>query len=232
MPRVRKEQNANAASRTKSGCYTCRICRKKCDERMNLNHSCETCARLKLECLGFGPKLPEWLREKNSAAQVKNKIKDHTSSRRIAQQDSTELCILRPEEFDLDVGPTSITLPEEQGGVSSVGRTTSDAWSVFCGEAAHSFAHAHAQVHEEHVHCSQRKQNFNGATDSPSSQDTTFVWKLEAVPFPAIQQSHWHSETQQPGQERERPHAIVQVVMPYLHHPQPQGPFHFYFNFH
>jgi hypothetical protein len=68
--------------RAKSGCYTCRsvspstlvlsftdadvahcrIRRKKCDEKSNEDGHCETCVRLRLECLGFGTKRPEWLR--------------------------------------------------------------------------------------------------------------------------------------------------------------------------
>ncbi|KAJ7476036.1 fungal-specific transcription factor domain-containing protein [Mycena latifolia] len=53
---------AKGAVRAKSGCYTCRIRRKKCDERANQDGHCETCVRLRLQCLGFGAKRPEWLR--------------------------------------------------------------------------------------------------------------------------------------------------------------------------
>ena len=67
------------AVRAKSGCYTCRIRRKvpfypvrrvssltdahqKCDEKMDNEGSCQTCARLRLQCLGFGAKRPDWMR--------------------------------------------------------------------------------------------------------------------------------------------------------------------------
>ncbi|KAG1754103.1 hypothetical protein EDD22DRAFT_913793 [Suillus occidentalis] len=53
---------AKGAVRAKSGCYTCRIRRKKCDEQPNTDGSCQTCVRLRLQCLGFGAKRPEWLR--------------------------------------------------------------------------------------------------------------------------------------------------------------------------
>jgi len=77
---------AKGAVRAKSGCYTCRIRRKvghlrpplhiyiyvltlgrvpspqKCDERPNAEGRCETCIRLRLQCLGFGQKRPEWLK--------------------------------------------------------------------------------------------------------------------------------------------------------------------------
>jgi hypothetical protein len=67
------------AIRAKSGCYTCRIRRKvrththlslapahqvfqKCDEMPDESGSCQTCIRLRLECLGFGAKRPDWMR--------------------------------------------------------------------------------------------------------------------------------------------------------------------------
>ena len=74
---------AKGAVRAKSGCYTCRIRRKvclfcfsspphpsktahpvlqKCDEQPNSQGSCQTCVRLRLQCLGFGAKRPEWMR--------------------------------------------------------------------------------------------------------------------------------------------------------------------------
>jgi hypothetical protein len=35
---------------------------QKCDERPNTEGRCETCIRLRLQCLGFGQKRPEWLK--------------------------------------------------------------------------------------------------------------------------------------------------------------------------
>ncbi|KAJ7227412.1 fungal-specific transcription factor domain-containing protein [Mycena pura] len=68
---------AKGAVRAKSGCYTCRIRRKKCDEkRVNELGHCETCVRLRVQCLGFGAKRPEWLRENNNVAGMRTKIKD------------------------------------------------------------------------------------------------------------------------------------------------------------
>ncbi|KAH9963088.1 fungal-specific transcription factor domain-containing protein [Lactifluus volemus] len=67
---------AKGAVRAKSGCYTCRIRRKKCDERPNAEGRCETCIRLRLQCLGFGQKRPEWLKENNNVTMFREKIKD------------------------------------------------------------------------------------------------------------------------------------------------------------
>ena len=38
---------------------------QKCDERANEAGHCQTCVRLRLQCLGFGAKRPEWLRVKS-----------------------------------------------------------------------------------------------------------------------------------------------------------------------
>ncbi|KAJ7261732.1 fungal-specific transcription factor domain-containing protein [Mycena haematopus] len=66
---------AKGAVRAKSGCYTCRIRRKKCDEHQNQDGHCETCVRLRLQCLGFGAKRPEWLRESRNVIEMRDKIK-------------------------------------------------------------------------------------------------------------------------------------------------------------
>ncbi|KAI0671469.1 fungal-specific transcription factor domain-containing protein [Trametes maxima] len=68
------------AVRAKSGCYTCRIRRKKCDEQPNDDGACQTCVRLRLQCLGFGAKRPEWMRENNSVTELREKIKTFLAS--------------------------------------------------------------------------------------------------------------------------------------------------------
>ncbi|KAI0330264.1 hypothetical protein GY45DRAFT_1251195 [Cubamyces sp. BRFM 1775] len=68
------------AVRAKSGCYTCRIRRKKCDEQPNEDGACQTCVRLRLQCLGFGAKRPDWMRENNSVTELREKIKAFLAS--------------------------------------------------------------------------------------------------------------------------------------------------------
>ncbi|KAI0925529.1 hypothetical protein AcW1_007951 [Taiwanofungus camphoratus] len=68
------------AVRAKSGCYTCRIRRKKCDEQPNADGACQTCVRLRLQCLGFGAKRPDWMRENNSVTELREKIKTFLAS--------------------------------------------------------------------------------------------------------------------------------------------------------
>ncbi|KLO14147.1 hypothetical protein SCHPADRAFT_795031, partial [Schizopora paradoxa] len=57
----------------RGGCYTCRLRRKKCDE-MSVDGSCLTCIRLRLQCLGFGPTWPEWMRDKITVDEVKKEM--------------------------------------------------------------------------------------------------------------------------------------------------------------
>ncbi|KAF9007574.1 fungal-specific transcription factor domain-containing protein [Cyathus striatus] len=58
----------------KGGCWTCRVRRKKCDEQRE-GDSCKTCKRLTIKCLGWGPKRPEWMRDKQAVDNYKAGIK-------------------------------------------------------------------------------------------------------------------------------------------------------------
>lgn len=35
---------------------------QKCDEKPDAEGNCQTCVRLRLQCLGFGAKRPDWMR--------------------------------------------------------------------------------------------------------------------------------------------------------------------------
>ncbi|KAJ8597306.1 hypothetical protein M405DRAFT_724673 [Rhizopogon salebrosus TDB-379] len=59
---------------SRGGCWTCRLRRKKCDEQREGN-SCHTCKRLRIECLGWGTKRPEWMRDKKAVEDYKAGIK-------------------------------------------------------------------------------------------------------------------------------------------------------------
>ncbi|KAL1752401.1 fungal-specific transcription factor domain-containing protein [Schizophyllum commune] len=85
MPPAAKQKRAAAdrakgASRAKSGCYTCRIRRKKCDEELDTDGACKTCSRLRLQCLGFGTKRPDYLRDNDKVNEMRDKIKLHLAT--------------------------------------------------------------------------------------------------------------------------------------------------------
>ena len=51
-----------SSSRLRTGCWTCRIRKKRCDETPNEAGICGECDRLAIKCLGWGEKRPEWCR--------------------------------------------------------------------------------------------------------------------------------------------------------------------------
>ncbi|KAG1739188.1 fungal-specific transcription factor domain-containing protein [Suillus paluster] len=65
---------SRGVSTGRGGCWTCRLRRKKCDEQREGN-SCHTCKRLRIDCLGWGNKRPEWMRDKKAVEDYKAGIK-------------------------------------------------------------------------------------------------------------------------------------------------------------
>ncbi|WWD03859.1 hypothetical protein V865_001915 [Kwoniella europaea PYCC6329] len=65
--------------RGKTGCITCRIRKKRCDEA---KPTCDSCARLGLECMGYSVQRPSWLKEKDMEMKLREKIKQKSSERR------------------------------------------------------------------------------------------------------------------------------------------------------
>jgi hypothetical protein len=67
--------------RSKHGCWTCRLRKKKCDE---VRPHCATCASLTITCYGYGSK-PDWMdngeKEKAIANSLRETVK-HTSRRK------------------------------------------------------------------------------------------------------------------------------------------------------
>ncbi|KAH9995652.1 fungal-specific transcription factor domain-containing protein [Russula compacta] len=61
----------------RGGCWTCRLRRKKCDEQREEGDACRTCRRLQLDCLGWGPRRPDWMRDKEAVQTYKTNIKAH-----------------------------------------------------------------------------------------------------------------------------------------------------------
>ncbi|KAJ3570485.1 hypothetical protein NP233_g4366 [Leucocoprinus birnbaumii] len=64
-----------AQTASKGGCWTCRLRRKKCDERRE-GDTCQTCKRLTIKCLGWGARRPEWMRDKKAVDEYKAGIKE------------------------------------------------------------------------------------------------------------------------------------------------------------
>ncbi|KAG8756307.1 hypothetical protein FRC11_005430 [Ceratobasidium sp. 423] len=107
MPATRRTRSGRTAPsapakriRTKGGCLTCRIRRKKCDESRDFAGGCETCSRLHIECLGYSTKRPDWLkgtRVDDYKRKIKHFLADHSarSSTRSPEEPFLELNHLR-----------------------------------------------------------------------------------------------------------------------------------------
>ncbi|KAJ7449376.1 hypothetical protein B0H11DRAFT_2079114 [Mycena galericulata] len=121
-PKSTPRVNAKRASRSESGCYTCRVRRKKCDESPDLDGNCETCVRLHIQCLGYGSKRPEWLRKPQADA-MRAKIEGFLESKQHSGSGKTDygLCMLQaPDDHSNFEGvptpsapPDSIFPPEQ-----------------------------------------------------------------------------------------------------------------------
>lgn len=75
----------SAPLRSKQGCWTCKLRRKKCDE---IHPHCSTCESLSITCYGFGPK-PEWMDNGDQERAVVKSLREiikHRSRRKIASQ--------------------------------------------------------------------------------------------------------------------------------------------------
>lgn len=77
----RKPFKMSVPLRSKQGCWTCRLRRKKCDERRDV---CFTCESLSITCYGYGSK-PDWMdggeKERSMATSIKQIVK-HTSRKK------------------------------------------------------------------------------------------------------------------------------------------------------
>jgi hypothetical protein len=66
----------NGILRSKQGCWTCRLRRKKCDEKHPV---CSTCESLVITCYGYGEQKPDWMdsgeREKAMVNSIKKIVK-------------------------------------------------------------------------------------------------------------------------------------------------------------
>ena len=82
----------NGPLRSKQGCWTCRLRKKKCDERAP---HCSTCESLSLPCYGFGPK-PDWMDNGEAERAVMEGLKQ--AVRRTTKQKQKQQPVVRRTE--------------------------------------------------------------------------------------------------------------------------------------
>ncbi|EJU05061.1 hypothetical protein DACRYDRAFT_114347 [Dacryopinax primogenitus] len=73
----------NDTGRSKTGCWTCRVRRKKCGGHStdDPDSECIDCVRLHIQCLGWGDKRPAWLRQPGASVLERKKIKQDLLTR-------------------------------------------------------------------------------------------------------------------------------------------------------
>nr|XP_019005217.1 uncharacterized protein I203_02063 [Kwoniella mangroviensis CBS 8507]OCF68678.1 hypothetical protein I203_02063 [Kwoniella mangroviensis CBS 8507] len=103
-----KEGNGASTKRGKTGCITCRLRKKRCDEAKPI---CATCSRLGIECMGYGVKRPKWLKENDNAKKTKQTIKKIVLSRRSQKNKISHLEQHTVDNSNSNPDPTSI--PEQ-----------------------------------------------------------------------------------------------------------------------
>ncbi|KDQ57069.1 hypothetical protein JAAARDRAFT_47740 [Jaapia argillacea MUCL 33604] len=112
-----RDQEPEYTVRANSGCFTCRIRRKKCDEQIDDQGCCGTCVRLRLQCLGFGAKLPDYLKDGKQVATYRDKIKTFLASNgmirghansgsRVAEQEANILRLTEDSDTSSAPSPT------------------------------------------------------------------------------------------------------------------------------
>lgn len=79
-----------ASLRTKQGCWTCRLRRKKCDE---LHPNCAICESYTITCYGYGSK-PDWMnggeKERAVISELRESVKQNSGRRKAAAQASNQ----------------------------------------------------------------------------------------------------------------------------------------------
>ncbi|KAG6813965.1 hypothetical protein H0H92_005220 [Tricholoma furcatifolium] len=133
-------------SASKGGCWTCRLRRKKCDEQRDRDSdSCQTCKRLKIECLGWGPRRPEWMRDKQEVERYKAGIK--------AQLTRAGLIRGQPRTSQLHHQPSGPMLPAHTRSHPYHRPTVPDVNTASTSHYDHSEYYRYASTsHEQHSH--------------------------------------------------------------------------------
>src|SRR6201747_2843254 len=108
--------------RSKQGCFTCRLRKKKCDEG---RPHCSTCESLSITCYGFGPR-PDWMDRGEKQRAIANGIKQivkHTSRQKpTATRTSNRAMRIAPKSSNYSSsveGSSSNPILERQGGLES-----------------------------------------------------------------------------------------------------------------
>ncbi|KAL9714408.1 hypothetical protein Ac2012v2_002721 [Leucoagaricus gongylophorus] len=209
VPRRTGAPKAKGAVRAKSGCYTCRIRRKKCDEQPNEQGFCSTCVRLRLECLGFGAKRPDWLRENRNVLQLRDKIKNFLASQGMIKGHSG-----------------SGTRSSEQPSVLPL-TLTEDHSPYHSGSSSSPPSRSQTLVNEEYAHPRHHHQTSNARTSRVAPPMPEQAYRHPNGHYVAHSSADYHRSASPQSIEYPpqipSPHSLVQPLQNsqryYRHHP-------------
>ncbi|KAI0457196.1 fungal-specific transcription factor domain-containing protein [Xylaria acuta] len=115
--------------RSFNGCWTCRLRRKKCDERRPV---CEICASLHIAC-HFGQEKPEWMdggaRQEQMAARFKQEVKDNAHRRREGRADMSG----DPIGTTADTAPSNENSTEPDSRLSTIQKPPGGTYCTLTG---------------------------------------------------------------------------------------------------
>jgi hypothetical protein len=107
----------NSTIRSSNGCWTCRLRRKKCDEKRPV---CDTCAALHITC-HYNQDKPEWMdggvRQEEMAERLKREVKEKTHRRRGERAGATTVELIVPDIHNdgMEPCPEPSTIPSQRG---------------------------------------------------------------------------------------------------------------------
>ncbi|WWC91482.1 uncharacterized protein L201_006428 [Kwoniella dendrophila CBS 6074] len=116
--------------RKRSGCLTCRLRKKKCDEG---KPACGACTRLGLDCMGYEAKRPTWMNKKDKVKDATAQIKQTVNETRSARMRShwaaraASVSAKGEDEQSLSYSPESSAILGEQGDMCTNKSTTLNA---------------------------------------------------------------------------------------------------------
>lgn len=182
-PDVTTSQSNHRRTRSATGCWTCRVRRKKCDETPG---ACNSCASLQLRCGGYGAR-PIWmdggLREKQKAEELKMKIRRRRRlSEHLSASRNIPLRIEVPKDRSLPPAASQNNSAMHRSSIIEMQRNEDrtnldgDAWPIPNVNCSMSNAEAEDALQVDNfATLLDLDSQYHGQVDNPSTDDSQYV---------------------------------------------------------
>ena len=159
---------------------------QKCDEQPNEEGACQTCVRLRLQCLGFGAKRPDWMRVRvlsrsDSALEAHRVIiSAGEQQRHRAAREDQDL----PRFAGHDQGPLWLRSPDNRAGPASSCSRRPSPHLALQSPHPHTLRHVErgpaappSQRHDQHVlrACSSHSLRHDASSPRPATLPAEYV---------------------------------------------------------